>query len=93
MGSFISQGGSPPRLGGSRCLDQLITFQTCSLLISDYLASHMFVLPFAVQGLFSLMEKIEVNEEGLGVYLLNVTPRTSFLVSDSLWKQFCSTPP
>lgn len=53
----------------------------------------MFVLPFAVQGLFSLMEKIEANEEGLGVYLLNVIPRTSFLVSDSLWKQFCSTPP
>lgn len=93
MGSFISPGGSPPRLGGSRCLDQLITLQTCSLLISDYLASPMFVLPFAVQGFFSLMEKIEANEEELGVYLLNTVPRTSFLVSDSLWKQFCSTPP
>ena len=93
MSPFISPGGSPPRLGGLRCLAQFITFQICSLLISDHLASCTFVLPFAVQGLFSLMEKADMHGEGLRVYLLNITPGTSFLVSDSLGKQFCSIPP
>lgn len=75
------------------CLAQFITFQICCSLISDRLASRMLVLSFAVRGLFSLMEKAEVHGEGLRVYLLNVTPGTSFLVSDSLGKQFCSIPP
>lgn len=39
-------------------------FQTRSSLNSDRLASPMFVLPFAAQGLFPLVEKTKAHEEG-----------------------------
>lgn len=54
-----------PQLGGSRHSDQFMFFQTCSSLSSDCLASPMFVLPFAVRDLFSLIEKREAHEEGV----------------------------
>ena len=73
MSPFISLGGSPPWLGGLRNLAQFITFQICSSLISGRLALPLFVLPFAVWGLFSLMEKAEASGEELRVYLLSVT--------------------
>lgn len=84
-GPLVSPGCSLPGLGGSRHLDQLVALQTCSSLISDRLASPMFVLPFAIWGLF-LMEKTWAHRKAVGVYLLSVIPSTSFLVADSLWK-------
>ena len=73
MSPFISPGGSPPWLGGLRTWpsSSLFRYALHSSLVAW--ALPLFVLPIAVWGLFSLMEKAEVNGEELRVYLLSVT--------------------